>query len=113
MTRTGTLLGIAAACAGVYILFLSKGAVGGQCRLLEIPMQYYYLTYTGAAKPWEDALGECHSVIYKLEIFDSWYGEYLTPQELGITNLEKGMECRVMVIEPCNLCGFVPSSPVV
>jgi len=101
MKTATALIGTGIALVGVWLLV--RGAKGA-CMSLA-PGSFYYLTYTGGRKTVRKALGECYSVIYTIDIYDSETDDWIAPiPETDI--LETGAVCRVMVQEPCTLCGF-------
>ena len=101
--KTGVVLGIIGAIAGIW--FLTREAGGGRTQCQEIsPSQWYYFTYVGKRKTFMAALGDCFDVIYTIDVWNGY--EYDPPADPMNDIIEPGSQCRVMVQAPCRLCNF-------
>lgn len=111
MVKARTLIALGVLGGVVYFL-VRKASAAPPCQYLTKTMEYYYFTYVGLAQTFKAALGECYDVIYTIDVWDPMYGEYNPPVDPVHDIIEPDCECRVMVIEPCEICGFSPSSPI-
>ena len=96
--------------AGIGIAIAAKKAVA-ELPCLDIePDRFYYFTYVGPDQTFKAAMGECYDVIYTIDVWSEYYGEFLAPVDTVYDILEQGSWCRVWVLEPCWLYGFEPAA---
>jgi len=99
------VLGSAIVLAGIYLL--ARKTTAKPCVDME-PGPYRYFTYVGPRQTVMAALGECYPVIYTLEVYDPETGDWWPPADPVHDILEPESWCRVIVQQPCTLCGFEP-----
>ena len=93
--------------AGGLIFALTRRASGvGECHNLQAG-DWYYFIYTRPAQTFQGALGECYDVVYTIDVWDDETGEYWPPADPVHDILQPDSRCRVKVLEPCKLCGFI------
>lgn len=109
MVNKGAVCTVGAVISAIALTVILAQRASAKCRLLDEPMRYYYLKYTGPDQTFKDALGECYDVIYTIDVWDEELGEYWPPTDPVNDIILSGSECRVMVQEPCTLCGFKES----
>lgn len=109
MVKARTIVALGLVAGGLYFLVTKAKAA---CTMLDRTMEYYYLTYKGPAQTFKKALGECYDAVYTIDVWDEVYYQYLSPVDPVNEIIKPNTECRVMVQEPCRLCGFYPSTPV-
>jgi len=118
MSSTGIIIGVVAAGIILAVALAKKagaeenGGNGGLpppspgCTNLTDIMKYYYFTYTGPAKTFKAALGDCYDVTYTIDIYNADEDDWYPPVDPVNDILAPGTRCRVMVQEPCELCNF-------
>jgi len=100
------ILGIAAA-GGLIFALTRKAAGADSCRDLLANNEYFFI-YSGPTQTFQQALGECYAVIYTIDVWNDETGEYWPPADPAHDIIQPGSICRVVVQEPCHLCGFIP-----
>ena len=103
--KTGVVIGIIGAIAGIWLLTKKVGG-GGNGGCLDLSAGVHYLTYTGASKTFEAALGECYAVIGTIDVWDDLYQDFIPPTDPMNDILVRFSFCKVVVHAPCRLCGF-------
>ena len=100
------VLGIAAA-GGIIFVLARKASGADNCRTLQANTEHFFI-YTGPAQSFQQALGKCYDVVYTIDIWDDETGEYIPPVDPMHDVIQPGSRCRVVVLAPCRLCGFIP-----